>query len=152
MTDQETIEGALTKISDELTWERLYRIELQRAIPAPAACAPEPSSPTAQRFAANARAPDESQSKDERRWETVALFYDLHDRTLPQILEEISELLEGEVGTFRVQIYYWDGRMETPTPGRLMGRGENFLYSSNPRGDTVQRMEPPTEFELGDKE
>ncbi len=153
MTDENALVRALE--DGGISFERLYRIELERAVPAPVTSAPKPASATARRFATvtvGRRPTRPPASPDPPRWERVALFYDLHDRTMDQMLEEISSTLEGESGRWRIQVFYWDGRIETPVPGRLMGQGEDFLYSYNPRGDIILRMDPPIELDLGSEE
>ena len=56
--------------------------------------------------------------------------------------------LEGETGEFRILVYYWDGDMARPTPGKLLGKGSDFLYSPNPRGDLILLADEMIEFEL----
>ena len=134
--------------SADITFERLYRIEIQRALDAPAAYAPQ------SRFArvsmTRGRRPEQGPAEPD--WKTVAMLYDLHDRRMPEIVAEVSELLRGAAGRHRLQIFYWSGIMRAPTATRIMGSGESFLYSPNPRGDLVLRLEPPIELDLGEEE
>ena len=148
MTEANALVRALE--DSDITFERLYRIELERAVGAPVACAPEASSLSARRFFAAGQRP--APQVRPASWVVVAMFYDLHDRTLPQILDEIEGVLEDETGLWRITVYYWSGIIRTPTPGRHMGNGENFLYSYNPRGDIVLKLEPPIEIDLGEEE
>jgi len=136
----------------DITFARLYRIEIERALSAPAACAPEPVEATARRFHSITvgRRPECPPPKPS--WERRALLYDLQDRTFPQILDEIEALLDGESGLWRITVYYWSGTMHTPEARRHMGSGEDFVYSPNPRGDLVLKLEPPIEMDLGDEE
>ncbi len=150
MTDENELVRALE--SAGISFERLYRIELERAVAAPPACAPGSDDLVARRFSSLTVGRRPQRPPPAPTWEIVALFYDLHDRTLPQILDEISALLEDESGRWRIQVLYWSGRMETPVPQRHMGQGDPFLYSPNPRGDLVLRMDPPIELDLGVEE
>jgi len=38
--------------------------------------------------------------------------------------------------------------MVTPKAGRLMGRGQDFLYYENPQGSVIARIKEPIEFEI----
>lgn len=131
--------------ASDLTFERLYRIEIERAVPAPDACASE----TRDRVAARLSSTGPVEVQAEPRWERRALLYDLQERSLPQILDEIEGLLEGESGRWRITTYYWSGQMQRPGDRRLMGKGESFTYSPNARGELVLKLEPSIEIDLG---
>ena len=150
MTEQLALVRALEDA--DISFERLYRIEIERAVAAPPVCAPEPPDPVGRRLNSLRVGRRPEQHHKCVSWETAGLLYDLHDRTLPQILDEIEALLDGHSGLWRFTVYYWSGAMRTPTPQRHMGDGENFLYSPNPHGDLVLKLEPPIEIDLGDEE
>ncbi len=76
----------------------------------------------------------------------------MFDRSPTQLIDDAMALLEGETGEFRILVYYWDGEMTRPTPGKLLGKGIDFLYSPNPRGDLILLADDMIEFELGDQD
>ena len=122
-----TNEIAVSFISNQLegfTWNRLYRLEIQK-LETPAASASRAAS-----------------------WRMFALVYDVCAQTPEQLRCEVLRLLDGEAGEFRIHVLYWDGDMVTPQTVRLMGKGENFLYNTNPRGSVILRSENPIEFEI----
>ena len=135
---------------ESMALERLYRLEIQKwETPSVYASAPAPSS-GASRFA-RAGAPSPSPAPEPTQdpsWQRFGLIYDVHDRTPEQLIAEVEQLLEGETGRFRILSYYWEGQMATPQTGKLMGRGEDFLYSRNPQGETIVCSEETIEFEL----
>lgn len=150
----------LISVGDQLesvAWERLYRLEIQKFSP-PVALAPEAGpTPPVSRFARSgrpsplSRRPAPSRDRDPS-WSRLALVYDVHDRTAEQLKEDVLGLLEGEIGRFRIFVFYWEGGMVMPRTGRLMGKGQDFLYSDNPRGDIVSVAEDPIEFEIENDE
>lgn len=138
---------------ESISWQRLYRLEIQK-FEAPGALAPEPAPPVpASRFSrigqsSPASTAASSAGEDAPGWRRLALVYDVHDRTPEHLKKDVLGLLEGETGRFRIYVFYWEGDMLTPSTGKLMGRGEDFLYSGNPRGDTVSVAKDPIEFEI----
>jgi len=133
----------------KLKWDRLYRLEIQKFHP-PAACASaaEPVSRFARAGITTTTAHETSSIEvDETSWKRFGLVYDVHSLTQEQLIDAAMEMLEGEVGRFRIIIYYWEGDMVTPKAGRLMGRGQDFLYSENPQGSVIARIKEPIEFE-----
>lgn len=123
---------------DDFAWERLYRLEIQK-LENTDAYAPE---------AAKSRF-DKYTTMDDV-WRRVALIYDVHDRTPSQLLELVQDAIEGESGRFRILIFYWEGQMSTVQTGKLMGRGQDFVYSNNPRGETISVADKCIEFDLKD--
>ncbi len=136
----------------KLKWDRLYRLEIQKFHP-PAACASaaEPVSRFARAGSPTAPAPTSTSIEpDSPSWRRFGLVYDVHSLTQEQLIEAAMAVLEGESGRFRIFIYYWEGDMVTPQAGRLMGRGQDFLYSDNPQGSVIARIKEPIEFEMND--
>jgi len=131
---------------ESISWERLYCIEVQK-FSTPDVCASEPE-PSNSRFSRVGKPASDQLGQGRSGWERFALIYDAHDRTPAQLQHEVLRLLEGEAGRFRLDVFYWAGEMVTPRTGRLMGRGEDFLYSDNPRGDIVLKSEESIEFEI----
>ena len=111
----------LRNLTEKLT-ERLYKIEIEKSQPVACASASE--------------------------WGRVALMYDLHDQSIDNIIDEIIEVV-GSQGRWRITIYYWSGELRKPDDRRLMGQGESFLYSQNPHGEFVLKLDP-IEIDLQD--
>lgn len=128
MTDGKPLSFALEKIS--VTFERLYRVDVERAVDAPGVLASRPPSLTIGRRPVRVS------------WEPVVMLYDVYNRTLPQILAEIAAMLKGATGRHRLRVFYWSGTLVKPPSLRLMGNGENFQHSPNPRGDLVIEADP----------
>ena len=99
-----------------ITWERLYRIELQR----------KDASDTRSGSSFGWHGPGES-----------ALFNDLQDRNIEQILDEVFDFLSDKGGEWIVRVLCGDGRMQKPVAKRIGGKGESFLFDHNARGDLV---------------
>lgn len=93
--------------------DRLYRIEIEKSMPL--GCASE--------------------------WTRIALLYDLHDRSIDDIIDETLGVMDS-CGRWRVTIYYWSGELRIPEPRRIMGHGDSFLYNQNPQGDLVLKLDP----------
>lgn len=138
-------ETSLAAILEEesISFERLYKIELERM--APATCASET------RMAIRLRRHRPRHAKPKSIWKTVAMFYDVCSRSLDDLVQDVMLLTEGQDGKWRVQVYYWSGSIKKPQKGKYMGQGQDFLYSDNPRGDTIVKLNPPIEFEIGKK-
>ena len=133
-----------------LSFERLYRLEIQKK-QSPGAFASEPTRPQSRfaRVGKHAPSVDEPpKPQEDPAWSRVGLVYDVFDRSPTQLIDDAMALLEGETGEFRILVYYWDGQMERPEPGKIMGKGDDFMYSKNPRGDIVLLADQMIEFEL----
>ena len=76
------------------------------------------------------------------------MIYDIHDRTIEEIFSEINCILNGHSGKWKISIYYWDGIMRKPSSNKFMGHRKDFLYSKNPRGDLVKKLDPSFEIDL----
>lgn len=134
----------------DVSCDRLYRVTLWRNDAPPAAFAsPKTKPPTAsaQRFALLKQENDEQPSSDFASAVAgqvrLALFHDLYDRTFEQIFEEVLEVIDGQPGSYTIEVFYWDGDMYTPrSKGSGMGAREHFLYDYNPRGDLIRKAEP----------
>lgn len=146
-TEKSIARIASNKLAD-LSFERLYRLEIQKKqMPvASASEAPRPQSRFERVGKPSARR--EPTVQEDTSWTRVGLVYDVFDRSPSQLIGDAMAILEGEAGQFRILIYYWSGQMERPEPGKLMGKGDDFMYSKNPRGDIVLLADEMIEFEL----
>jgi len=132
-----SLEKSISDMIKGVPWERLYRLEVQRKIEKPVASAPE------------SRFTQAGWLRPSFYWQRVALIYDVHDKTHEQLVELVVDAVEDEAaGQLRVVAYAWEGQMMTPEAGRLMGKGEDFLYSSNPRGNTIVKFDEAIEFDI----
>lgn len=148
-TDESIARIASGKLAG-LPFERLYRLEIQKK-QTPAALASEPTRPQSRFARVGKQAPsvdEPPKPQEDPAWKRVGLVYDVFDRSPMQLIDDAMALLEGETGEFRILVYYWDGDMARPTPGKLLGKGSDFLYSPNPRGDLVLLADEMIEFEL----
>lgn len=141
---------------ESVTWQRLYRLEIQKLESPVAGASTHTSGPRASRFERAGRPTLTRGSRpqpphEDPRWRRFALIYDVHDRSTDELMQDVLDAVEGETKRFRVRIFYWEGNMVTPEAGKLLGRGQDFLYSDNPRGETISMVEEPIEFEIKDE-
>lgn len=67
----------------------------------------------------------------------LAAFHDVYDRSIDEIQEEISEVIDGEPGEYKIDILYWEGQMHRPNADGI----RRFQYDFNPRGEVVSKAE-----------
>lgn len=111
--------------------ERLYRLEVERWEPPPAASASRPPQDPSgfARYAQHAEEPEPQRDRPGQ-WVRAYLISESEDRVLDDIAEEVLDFIGSTEAKWRIRIFYWEGQMHN-----------DYYHVDRKRGETVREAD-----------